>query len=745
MKRLISIFAILSVLVCSAGPQMTQEEKEAMKFADKLIKKMTLREKFGQLEQFITRRGVVTGPGGVKCDIDSAVRKGEVGSFLSIRDRNEALRLQKMAVEESRLGIPLIFGYDIIHGCKIIFPENLAMSCSWNLNAIERSARIAAEESAATAIHWTFSPMCDISFDPRWSRVSEGAGEDPYLGAKIATAMVRGYQGDDLSAQNTIAACIKHFAAYGAAQAGKDYNTVDMSELMFRNLYLPPYRAAVDAGAVTVMSSFNDFKGVPASGNKWLLYDLLRKELGFRGFVVSDWNAVHEMIIHGVAADGKDAAELALKAHLNMDMLGGDYIAYGEQLVKEGRISEKLVDELVREVLAVKYRLGLFEDPYRYGKQNLSEVYYRPENMQFAREAAAESMVLLKNEGVLPLQKGVKIALIGPFADAPKDQLGAWRGLGDEKRSITFRTALEERFGKENVLYTKACECGKYADRILEGGIEEAVKIAEQSDIVLLSMGLSGWHSGESRSRAEITIPAPQQALLDALKNTGKKIVVLLSTGRPLDIRNEVEKADAVLLTWHSGTMAGPAVADLVSGDKNPSGHLTMSFPCSVGQVPVHYNSKNTGRPPKSQFKAQGYSSSYVDIQNAPLFPFGYGLSYSEFEYSDLKVLTPTVELGGVVKVSVKVTNKGKVAGDDVAQLYVHDVVAETTRPVRELKGFERLSLKAGESKVVEFEIPTSELAYCHSDLSWKEDKGDFYVWVGADSYASLQGKFAIK
>ena len=745
MKKFLFVLTAFALVATSAMAKMTQEEKEAFKFADKLVKKMTLREKFGQLEQFITRKGVVTGPEGVKRDIESAVRKGEVGSFLSIRSRDEALRLQKMAVEESRLGIPLIFGFDIIHGCKIIFPENLGMSCSWNIDAIEHSARIAAEESAASAIHWTFSPMCDISVDPRWSRVSEGAGEDPYLGSKIAAAMVRGYQGDNLSAENTIAACIKHFAAYGAAQAGRDYHTVDMSELMFRNLYLPPYRAAVDAGAVTVMSSFNDFKGVPASGSKWLLYDLLRKELGFRGFVVSDWNAVHEMIIHGVAADGKEAAELALKAHLNMDMLGGDYIAYGEQLVKEGRISEKLVDELCREVLAIKYRLGLFEDPYRYGKQDLSKAYYRPENMEFARKVATESMVLLKNDDVLPLQKGVKIALIGPFADAPKDQLGAWRGLGDEMRSITFRTALEERFGKENVLYTKACECGRYVNGLVEGGIEEAVKIAEQSDVIILSMGLSGWHSGESRSRAEITVPAPQQELLDALKKTGKKIVVLLSTGRAMDIRNEVEKADAVLVTWHGGTMAGPAVADIVSGDKNPSGHLTMSFPYCVGQCPVHYNSKTTGRPTKDPYKASGYSSSYVDVPNAPLFPFGYGLSYSEFEYSDMKVLTPTVELGGVVKVSVKVTNKGKYDGDDVAQLYVRDVVAETTRPVRELKGFERFSLKSGESKVITFEVPTSELAYCHIDHSFKTDKGDFKVWVGADSNATLEGKFTIK
>ena len=742
-KTILTLVALAAVAFCSAATQSS--DKEALRNANKLIKQMTLREKLGQLEQFITRNGVVTGPEGVKCDIDSAVRKGEVGSFLSIRNRDEALRLQKMAVEESRLGIPLIFGFDIIHGCKIIFPENLAISCSWNIDAVERSARIAAEESAASAIHWTFSPMCDISVDPRWSRVSEGGGEDPYLGSKIAAAMVRGYQGDDLAKSNTIAACVKHFAAYGAAQAGKDYNTVDMSELMFRDIYLPPYKAALNAGAVTVMSSFNDFMGVPASGNKWLLYDLLRKELGFKGFVVSDWKAVNEMIIHGVAADGRDAAELAMKAHLNMDMLGGDYIAHGEELVRTGRISEKLIDELCREVLVVKYQLGLFEDPYRYGKQNVSEVYYRPENMQFARELAAESMVLLKNNGVLPLAEGVKIALIGPFADSKMDQLGAWRGLGEAQRSITFRTALEERFGKDNILYTKACECGRKGDWVVEGGIEEAVKIAEQSDVVLLSMGLSGWHSGESRSRAELTLPASQQQLLDALKQTGKKIVVLLSTGRPMDIRNEIDKADALLLTWHAGTMAGPAVADLVSGDKNPSGHLTMSFPYSVAQVPVHYNSKNTGRPAKDQFKASGYSCSYVDIRNAPLFPFGYGLSYTEFEYSDLKVLTPQVSLGGVVKVSVKVKNVGKRDGADVAQLYVRDIVAETTRPVRELKGFERIFLKAGEEKVVEFEIPTSDLAYCHSDMSFKADVGDFYVWAGADSAATLKGKFTIK
>lgn len=736
-----SILLLFVAIIASATAQTSQNEKEAFKFADKLIKKMTLREKLGQLQQFTTRSAVVTGPGGVKYDAETSIRNGEVGSFLSIKNTKEMLRLQKIAIEESRLGIPLIFGFDIIHGCRTTFPENLAMSCSWDIDAIERSASVAAEESAAVGLHWTFSPMCDISADPRWGRVSEGAGEDPYLGAMIAAAMVRGYQGKELSSDKTIAACVKHFAAYGAGEAGRDYNTVDMSRFMFIDRFLPPYRAAVEAGAVTAMSSFNDFEGVPASGNKWLLHDLLREQLGFTGFVVSDYNAVHEMVKHGTAADDKDAARQAMLAHLNMDMVHGGYIAHGEALVKEGKVSEKIIDQLCREVLAVKYRLGLFDDPFKYGRQDYNKVVYRPENMQFAREVAAKSMVLLSNNGVLPLQNGVKIALVGPLADAPREQLGAWSGWGEAKRSITIRKGLEERFGKENILYAKGSDFRKP----LDGGIEEAVRVANESDVVLLAVGLSYRESGEATSLTEITVPEPQQALLDAVKATGKKVVVLLGTGRAMDIRNEVEKTDAVLLTWHGGTMEGPAVADIVSGDINPSGHLTISFPYCVGQAPVHYNMKTTGRPIPENKKSGKYYSRYMYTSNEPLFPFGYGLSYTEFEYSDLKVLTPTVELDGVVKVSVKITNKGKVAGEDVAQLYVRDIVAETTRPVRELKGFKRLSLAAGESKVVEFDIPTSDLAYCHRDLSVKADKGDFHVWVGADSTAPLKGKFTIK
>ena len=741
MKKFIFALTALAIISCSTTPQLSQEEKEAFKFADKLIKKMTLREKIGQLQQFVTRKGAITGPDGVARNAEEYIREGAVGSFLSIKSPEEMIRLQKIAVEESRLGIPLIFGYDIIHGCRVQFPENLAASCSWDIDAIEKSASIAAEESAAGGLHWTFSPMCDISADPRWGRVSEGAGEDPYLGSKISAAMVRGYQGNDLASDKTIAACIKHFAAYGAGQAGRDYHTVDMSELMFRNRYLPPYRSAVEAGAVTAMSSFNDFMGIPASGNKWLLHDLLREELGFTGFVVSDYNAVHEIVKHGVAANGKDAAQQAMEAHLNMDMVYGDYIAYGEELVKEGKVSEKTIDMLCREVLAVKYRLGLFDDPFKYGRQNRDEVWYRPENLEFAREVAAKSMVLLTNNGVLPLKEGKKIALIGPLADAPRDQLGAWTGWGEADHSVTTLTAMKERFGAKNILYTKGSDFRKP----IKGGIEEAVRLARKADVVLLSIGLSYKESGEATSLTEIDVPEAQQALLDAVKKAGKPVVVLLGTGRAMDIRNEVEKADAVLVTWHGGTMEGPAVADLLSGDKNPSGHLTMSFPYCVGQVPVHYDMKITGRPRRGPQHDKKYLSRYMYTPNEPLFPFGYGLSYTEFEYSDLQVLTPEVALGGVVKVSVKITNKGKRAGDDVAQLYVRDLVAETTRPMRELKGFERVSLAAGEAKVVEFEIPTSELAYCHRDLTTKTDAGDFLVWVGADSNASLEGKFTIK
>ncbi len=742
MKRLLLSISLVALVACNCNqPTLTPEEKEAFAFADKLIKKMTLREKIGQLEQFITRKGTVTGPGGVKHDIEGAIRKGEVGSFLGVRKAEDMLRLQKIAVEESRLGIPLIFGYDIIHGCKTIFPENLAMSCSWDIEAIERSARIAAIESSATGLHWTFSPMCDIASDPRWGRVSEGSGEDHYLGSKISAAMVRGYQGDDLSADNTIAACVKHFAAYGAGQAGRDYHTVDMSEMMFRDRYLPPYRAAVEAGAVTVMSSFNDFMGVPASGNRWLMHDLLREELGFNGFVVSDYNAVHEQVIHGTAADGKDAAMQAMNAHLNMDMVYGDYIKHGEELVKEGKVSEKTIDQLCREILAVKYRLGLFDDPFKYGRQNREEIIYHPDFLQVARETASKSMVLLSNNGVLPLKEGVKIALIGPLADDPRAQIGAWIGWGEKEHSVTIRKGLEERFGKNNIIYAK----GSDFREPIKGGIAEAVRAARKADVVLLSIGLSHKESGEATSLAKITVPEPQQALLDAVKKTGKRAVVLLGTGRAMDIRNEVEKADAVLVTWHAGTMAGPAVADIVSGDVNPSGHLTLTFPYCVGQIPIHYNMKMTGRPRKSPSNDAKYTSRYMYTPNEPLFPFGYGLSYTEFEYSDLQVLTPEVALGGVVKVNVKVKNIGKRDGEDVAQLYVRDLVAETTRPVRELKGFERIALKAGEERVVEFEVPTSDLAYCHRDLSVKADAGDFLVWVGADSNASLEGKFTIK
>ena len=554
--------------------------------------------------------------------------------------------------------------------------------------------------------------------------------------------MVRGYQGDDLADPNTILACVKHFAAYGAPQGGRDYNTVDMSERMFRDRYLPPYRAAIEEGAVTVMSSFNDFDAIPVSGNKWLMRTVLRDELGFEGFVVSDYNAIHEMVAHGIAADGKEAAALAFDAHINMNMVDCDYIKYGEELVREKRVSEKTIDELCRAILVAKFRLGLFDDPYRYGNGRYKTELYRPENMEIARDVTRKSMVLLRNEnGLLPLKGNERIALIGPFGDSGHEMLGAWSASGDGKRTITFFKGLQERFGSDNVVCVEGCKPLK----AIKGGIDAAVAAANGADVVLLTLGLPNSCSGETASLTSIEIPQPQLELLDAVVATGKPVAILLVTGRPMDITDEVAKVDAVLVTWHAGTMAGAALADVVSGDFNPSGRLTMTFPLTIGQVPIHYSMKSTGRPMPSPDAREKYLSRYKFTPNEPLYCFGYGLSYTTFDYSDLKVLTPEVALGEPVRVSVKVTNSGKRDGDEVVQLYLRDLVASTTRPVRELKGFRKVSLKAGESKVVEFTIQPEDMAFCRADMKFAQEPGDFHVWIGHDSNADLQGGFTVK
>ncbi len=745
MKLLFRFVLSVSLLAMPASAAVAangKTDKEIMRRVDALMKKMTLREKIGQLTQLRLERGEITGPAGQSMNLEDFIKDGCCGSILSVSSPDDIMYYQRMAVDSSRLGIPLLFGRDIIHGCHIIFPENLGVSASWDLEAVEQLARVSAQEAASVGLAWTFSPMCDISADPRWGRVSEGSGEDPYLGAAIARAMVRGYQGDDLADPNTILACVKHFAAYGAPQGGRDYNTVDMSERMFRDRYLPPYRAAIEEGAVTVMSSFNDFDAIPVSGNKWLMRTVLRDELGFEGFVVSDYNAIHEMVAHGIAADGKEAAALAFDAHINMNMVDCDYIKYGEELVREKRVSEKTIDELCRAILVAKFRLGLFDDPYRYGNGRYKTELYRPENMEIARDVTRKSMVLLRNEnGLLPLKGNERIALIGPFGDSGHEMLGAWNASGDGKRTITFFKGLQERFGSDNVVCVEGCKPLK----AIKGGIDAAVAAANGADVVLLTLGLPNSCSGEAASLTSIEIPQPQLELLDAVVATGKPVAILLVTGRPMDITDEVAKVDAVLVTWHAGTMAGAALADVVSGDFNPSGRLTMTFPLTIGQVPIHYSMKSTGRPMPSPDAREKYLSRYKFTPNEPLYCFGYGLSYTTFDYSDLKVLTPEVALGEPVRVSVKVTNSGKRDGDEVVQLYLRDLVASTTRPVRELKGFRKVSLKAGESKVVEFTIQPEDMAFCRADMKFAQEPGDFHVWIGHDSNAGLQGSFTVK
>lgn len=733
-----SIFTVLAALVlypAGAQPVTPQDRRRAAE----LVERMTLDEKIGQLVQQ-RGGGAVTGPDKTELSVERLVREGRCGSVFNIKSFEETERLQRIAVEESRLGIPLLIGADVIHGFRTIFPINLAVAASWDPAAAESLARVSAREASAMGIHWTFSPMCDVSRDPRWGRVSEGAGEDPYLGARVAEAMVRGYQGD-LSDPSSVLACVKHFAAYGAPQAGREYHAVDMSERVFRDSYLPPYRAALDAGAATVMTSFNDLDGVPATANRWLMRDLLRDELGFGGFVVTDYGTIGELKAHGVAGDDAQAAELALRAGVNMDMMSAAYLFHAAELVREGRIPESLIDSLCREVLAVKFRLGLFDDPFRYQAKEREKCYYAPEHLDAARRVARSSMVLLENRGgVLPLKKGSRIALVGPFADSRWDLIGSWVHFAEAGRTSTFLDGLRARFGADRVTYARGCDPHK----ALEGGISEAVAAAAKSDVVLVALGLKAGESGEAASLASLALPDAQRDLLESLKQTGKPIVVLLVTGRPMELAREAELADALLLTWYPGTMAGEALADVVSGDYNPSGRLPMTFPRTVGQIPIHYDMKSTGRPADESGKPNKYTSRYLDVPNSPQYCFGYGLSYTTFGYSDLRVLTPETAVGGEVRVLVRVTNTGGRDGEEVVQLYVRDLLSGVTRPVRELKGFRKVMLRAGESREVTFTLTPDDLSFWRLDKKWGQEPGDYHVWVGHDSDCTLGGSFRI-
>lgn len=738
MKKTLLLMTAVALMAVGCTEKRDADELRA----EKLMAKMTLAEKIGQLSQFVPKNSIVTGPDGSPVDVKNVIKEGMCGSMLNVWSPKEIIEYQKLAVDSSRLGIPILFGHDIIHGCRTTFPENIGISCSWDPAMTEEVARISAAEATAFGLAWTFSPMCDVAIDPRWGRVSEGSGEDPYLSGQLSAAMVRGYQGDDLSAGNTLLSCVKHFAAYSAAEAGRDYNTVDMSEMMFRERHLPSYKAAIDAGALSVMSSFNDFDGIPASGNKWLLTDLLRGELGFKGFVVSDYCSINEMINHRVVADKKEAAELALNAGLNMDMVDGDYYKFAEELVREGRVSEAQIDRLCKDILTVKFKLGLFDDPFRYGGEGRWEKEtWLPEYLETARKVARSSMVLLKNEGeVLPLKGSERIALIGPAADSRSEMTGTWVGFADYNKPVSFFEGLKARFPHNDIKCEKGCD---FFDPI-EGGISKAVAAARGADVVLMTLGLPNAYSGEAASMANIDIPSAQKELFKAVKATGKPIVILLVTGRPMTIAEESDAVAGLLVTWHPGIMGGTALADIVSGDYNPSGRLTMTFPLSLGQVPIHYNAKSTGRPRKTPTNNAKYVSRYMRTPNEPLFAFGEGLSYTEFAYSDLEVLNPEAKLGETVKVRVKVSNVGKRDGEEVAQLYIRDVIGSRTRPDRELKGFKKISLKAGESATVDFDITPESRSFFRADKTWGEEAGDFDVFIGHDSHASLKGIFTI-
>jgi beta-glucosidase len=698
-----------------------------------LVEQMTLDEKIAQFMQLATHyykgsnyQGEITGPL-QELGISNEVVENS-GSVLGASGAKEVMSIQKTYMEENRLGIPLLIMADIIHGFKTIFPVPLGIGCSWDVELAEKSAEIAAKEAAVSGVHVTFAPMVDLVRDPRWGRVMESTGEDPYLNSEFAKAFVRGFQGKDLTNDKfRVAACVKHFAAYGAPEGGRDYNTVNMSERQLRESYLPAYKAALDEGCEMVMTAFNTVDGIPPSGNKWLMRDVLRDEWGFDGVVISDWGAVKEMIPHGIAADEKEAAMKGIIAGTDIEMMTACYAKNLKELVEEGTISEALIDESVLRILTLKHKLGLFENPYRGADEKLEEeVILNEEHRKTARELAAKSSVLLKNEGVLPLHKTQKIALIGPFAESG-DILGAWSWQGSTELSIKLSDGFKTKIAETQLTTAKGCE--------IESGTEEqfqeAQQAAENADVIVLALGEHPGMSGEASSRANIKLPQVQLDLIEQMKKLGKPIAVVLFNGRPLDLHGVVEHADAVLEAWFPGTEGGAALADLLYGDVNPSGKLSMSIPYSVGQVPVYYNCFNTGRPKDS---GEEYVSKYLDIPNEPLFPFGHGLSYTTFSYNDATISADTMSVDESLTVTVQVKNTGELAGEEIVQLYIRDIAGEVVRPLKELKGYQKVQLQPGEEKVVTFTIKEEQLRYFHANMEFLSDAGDFIAYVGPNS-----------
>lgn len=760
MKYNLPKYALAALLAIALGCSSTKQNVASSSLpidrkVDSVLRLMTLEEKVGQMNQY---NGFwdVTGPApkdGDAADKYEHIKKGWVGSMLNVKGVKDVKALQKIAVEQTRLGIPVIFGYDVIHGYKTISPIPLAEAASWDMEAIKKSAGIAAAEAAASGLNWTFAPMVDVSRDARWGRVMEGAGEDPYLNSVIAVARVQGFQGD--LGEFNLAACVKHFAGYSFAEAGKDYNTVDISHNTLHNIVLPPFKAAADAGALTFMNSFNELDGIPATGNAYLQRELLKKEWNFKGFIVSDWGSMGEMISHGYAKDMKHAAELAANGGSDMDMESHGYVQHLVTLVKEGKVSEDKIDDAVRRILRVKFELGLFDNPYKYcDEAREKQTIGKKEFHDGVLDMAKKSIVLLKNDDkkLLPLKKqGQKIAVIGALANDKTSPLGSWRIGADDNTAVSVLEGLEQYKGNQMV-YAKGADVALGSPKFVvetkinmtdKSGFGEAVNAAKGADVVIMVLGEHGLQTGEGRSRAELGLPGVQQELLEEVYKANPNIVLVLTNGRPLALPWAAQHIPAIVEAWHLGTQSGNAIAQVLYGDYNPSGKLPMSFPWSVGQAPIYYNHKTTGRPGSGQPTESVFWSHYIDEQPTPLYPFGHGLSYSKFEYSNLKLSSPTFAAKGKITVSVDVANNSAVDGKEVVQLYIRDIIGSVTRPVKELKGFELVEIKAGQKKTVTFTIDEKTIEFYTANNKWEAEPGDFMVFVGGSSATSLEAGFS--
>jgi len=765
MNRAKILVVCLTALVLNATAQIKKpisaEEAKMNTFITNLMAKMTVDEKIGQLN--LPSSGDITTGQANSSDIGKKIKNGQVGGLFNIKGVDKIKAVQKVAVEESRLKIPLLFGMDVIHGYNTVFPIPLGMSATWDMTAVQKSARVAAIEASASGINWTFSPMVDISRDPRWGRISEGSGEDPYLGSQIAAAMVKGYQGK-LQANNEILACVKHYALYGAAEAGRDYNTTDMSKVRMYNEYFPPYKAAVDAGAASIMASFNEVDGIPATGSKWLMTEVLRNQWGFKGFVVTDYTGIPEMIAHGMG-DLQTVSALAMNAGIDMDMVGEGFLGTLKKSLAEKKVSINEINRACRLVLQAKYKLGLFTDPYKFCDPTRAEKeVFNAENRQIAREISAESFVLLKNKNnVLPLKKSGTIGLIGPLADNTANMYGTWSVAALFDKSVTVLQGLKNALGNDakiltargsNFLADSVAEhryvnvhnpTYKRDTRSEEEMIKEALKVADKSDVIIATMGEGSEFTGEASSVTDIQIPETQKNLLKALAKTGKPVVLVLFTGRPLALKWEEENIPAILNVWFPGSEAGNSIADVLFGKVNPSGKLSATFPQNVGQVPLYYAHKNTGRPLAEGKWFEKFRSNYLDVSNDPLYPFGFGLSYTTFNYSDVKLSANTLTKGKSITASVTLSNTGKYDGKEVVQLYIRDLVGSITRPVKELKGFQKVALKAGESKTISFNISENDLKFYNSDLKFVAEPGDFQVFIGTNSRDAKAASFSLK